>query len=517
MITREREGHIHMNVSLKMENIRKEFPGVLALDNVSFSVFSGEVFSIIGSNGAGKSTLMKVLSGAYPATTYTGNIFINGTEVRLMNPADAEKKGIAMIYQEISLMLDMSVAENIFMGNLPLTKAKIVDKKELYSNARELLDMVGLDIEPKAMVRTLSTSQQQMVSIAKALAKKPRVLVLDEPTSALTETEVKYLFDAVKHLKDAGVSCIYISHKLDEVFSLSDRIMVMRDGQVQSIFEKQDFDPIVIISQMIGQRYSTFERSKSNTDETRTLLELKEYCVKHPSIPGKNILNNISFKIHKGEIVGLLGLVGSGRSELVSSLFGYKNTSTGGQVFIDGKNTVIKSPVDAIKHGMGLLTEDRKFEGLVGMMDIRENITLANLKQISKRGLINKHREFESAKVYKEAISIKANSLRTIVSTLSGGNQQKVVLSKWLMSNPQILLLDEPTRGIDIGAKFEIYKLIENLAYQGMAVLLISSEWEELMNLCDRFVILSKGACVANLGRDEIDQVHANQLVNGFE
>lgn len=506
-----------MSCVLDMQNITKQFPGVLALDNVSFSVNAGEVFSIIGSNGAGKSTLMKVLSGAYQTGSYTGKILICGKEVKFSTPADAENAGIAMIYQEISLMLDMSIAENIFMGNLPKKKTGIVDSKKMYRQAGDLLEQVGLELNPKAMVRTLSTSQQQMLCIAKAMAQKPSILVLDEPTSTLTETEVKYLFASIEKLKSTGVSCIYISHKLDEVFALSDHIMVMRDGKVQGVIDKKDVNPNKIINMMIGQQYTEFKRSKSNIYESEKVFEIKNYCVRHPYVPGANILNNINFSIKKGEILGLIGLVGSGRSELVTSIFGYKNKACAGEVFIDGKKVTISSPLDAKKYGLGLLTEDRKINGFVGLMDVKENITLPNLKMVSKGGVINKSDERSQAQQYKDSLSIKANSIRTNLMTLSGGNQQKVVLGKWLMSQPKVLFLDEPTRGIDVGAKYEIYKLIENLAYEGMSVLLISSEWEELMNLCDRFVVLAKGNAVADLKRDEIDELQVNRLVVGLE
>ena len=505
-----------MSCILQMENITKQFPGVLALDKVSFTVEEGEVLSIVGSNGAGKSTLMKVLSGAYSGTTYTGKITVAGKEVRFLTPADAEAAGIAMIYQEISLMLDMSIAENIFMGSLPQKHKGIVNSKELYAQAAELLEQVGLDLDPKTIVRSLSASQQQMLSIAKALAKKPRILVLDEPTSTLTEAEVKYLFNVIDHLKANGVSCIYISHKLDEVFSLSDRVMVMRDGRVQGIIPKEKIDPTEVISMMIGQHYTAFERTKSNIDQEHETFAVCNYSVRHPNIPGKNILENISFNVKKGEILGLVGLVGSGRSELVTSIFGYKNKSSGGTIRVEGKEVRIANPAEAKRLGLGLLTEDRKVNGFVGMMDIQNNVTLPNLDQISKRGILNRAKEQAAGEKYKESLDIKANSVRTVLSTLSGGNQQKVVLAKWLMSEPKVLLLDEPTRGIDVGAKFEIYKLIEDLAYNGMSVVLISSEWEELMNLCDRFVVLSKGHIAATLNRDEIDEVKANQLVAGL-
>ena len=504
-----------MDHILSMKNITKQFPGVLALDDVSFSIDTGEVFSIIGSNGAGKSTLMKILSGAYPANTYNGTILINGREVRFLTPADAENAGIAMIYQEISLMLDMNVAENIFLGSMPKLKGDIVDSKKMYRMTSELLEQVGLNLNPKTMVRALSTSQQQMLSIAKAMAKKPNILVLDEPTSTLTEAEAKYLFSVIHKLKSTGVSCIYISHKLDEVFALSDHIMVMRDGKAQGIIGKNDIEPDKIISLMIGQQYTAFRRSKTKIDNSANVFEIRNYSVKHPYSPGENILNNINFGVKKGEILGLVGLVGSGRSELVTSIFGYKNKASG-EIYIDGKRVSINGPLDAKRYGLGLLTEDRKLNGFVGLMDVRENITLPNLKMISDSGIISNEKERSSAQRFKDLLSIKANSIFTNLATLSGGNQQKVVIGKWLMSQPKILFLDEPTRGIDVGAKFEIYRLIEDLAYDGMSVVFISSEWEELMNLCDRFVVLAKGKVAATLERGEIDEITATRIIAGL-
>jgi len=505
-----------MQPILTMQNITKQFPGVLALDDVNFSVNPGEVYSIIGSNGAGKSTLMKVLSGAYSSNTYTGKIFIDGREVSFTTPTDAENSGIAMIYQEISLMLDMDIAENIFMGNIPIWKGDIIDSKKMYRTASELLEQVGLDLSPRTMVRSLSASQQQMLCIAKAMAKNPKILVLDEPTSTLTETEVKYLFDVIEKLKNTGVSCLYISHKLDEVFALSDHIMVMRDGKVQGVIEKADVEPNRVISMMIGQQYTAFERSKENIDESSNTFEIKNYSVRHPYNPEESILDHISFSVKKGEILGLVGLVGSGRSELVTSIFGYKHKATSGEILIEGEKVLISSPLQAKHYGLGLLTEDRKLNGFVGLMDIRENITLPNLKMISQGGIIKNENERTSSQAFKESLSIKANSIYTNLMTLSGGNQQKVVLGKWLMSQPKVLFLDEPTRGIDIGAKYEIYKLIENLAYDGMSVIIISSEWEELMNLCDRFVVLAKGKIAATMKRGELDEITANHLVAGL-
>lgn len=504
-----------VDIILRMENITKRFPGVIALNNASFSIKKGEVFSIIGENGAGKSTLMKILSGAYSCNSYDGKIYINDVEKHFYIPKDAENAGIEMIYQEISHMRDLSVGENVFMGHYPQGKFRgRIDWNLVYENAEKLLKRVGLDVDPRTKVRNLSTSQQQMLSIAKALAKNPKILILDEPTSALTTGEVKYLFEIIKGLKDNGISCIYISHKLDEVFEISDRVMVMRDGEIQAIKSRGEAGNAELVRLMIGRNVEKYEKKTSDIS-SEVILEVRNLTIPHEYIKNRNILNDISFRLRKGEILGLAGLVGSGRSELVNSIVGYKNTVKNAEIYIEGKKVHIKNPADAKRNGIALVSEDRKVNGFVGLMNIMNNISLASLKSLSFKGIIKKIQEISETEKYKESLKIKAPSIYTKTFNLSGGNQQKVVLSKWLMTNPKILILDEPTRGIDVGAKFEIYNIIEQLAAQGMGIIMISSELPELLNLCDRFIILNKGGIVGELSHAEASEESIHMTIAG--
>lgn len=504
------------NEILRMENITKRFPGVLALKNASFSINKGEVFSIIGENGAGKSTLMKILSGAYSCDSYEGKVYVNGDEISFYSPIDAEKAGIQMIYQEISHMRDLSVGENIFMGKFPHSRLKgTIDWNLVYEYTKKLLQKVGLDIDPRAKVRNLSTSQQQMLSIAKALAKAPKVLILDEPTSALTHSEVKYLFDIIGSLKAQGISCIYISHKLDEVFEISDRVMVMRDGEIQAIKSKGEVCNAELIRLMVGRNIDKYTR-KNESNHREVILEVKNLTIPHDYIKNRNLLKDISFNLKKGEILGLAGLVGSGRSELVNCIVGYKNTVKDAEIYVEGKRVNIKTPSDAKENGIALVSEDRKANGFVGVLSIMQNISLSSLKGLSFMGFINKAKEIIESERYKESLRIKAPDINTKVSNLSGGNQQKVVLSKWLMTKPKVLILDEPTRGIDIGAKFEIYSIIEELAEGGMGIIMISSELPELLSLCDRFIILSKGSIVGELSQEEADEEDIRLAIAGM-
>lgn len=502
-------------VILRMENITKKFPGVVALKDASFSINKGEVFSIIGENGAGKSTLMKILSGAYSCDSYEGKIFVNNEEKRFHNPVDAEEAGVEMIYQEISHMRDLSVGENIFIGKYPEGRIKgKIDWDLVYENAQRLLKRVGLEVDPKTKMRNLSTSQQQMLSIAKALAKDPKILILDEPTSALTKGEVKFLFEIIENLKANGISCIYISHKLDEVFAISDRVMVMRDGEIQAIKSKGEASNAELVRLMVGRNIEKYIKKTENNSK-EVVLEVKNLTIPHEYIKGRNILNNISLSLKKGEILGLAGLVGSGRSELVNCIVGYKNTVKNAEIYVEGKKVNIRNPSDAKENGIALVSEDRKVNGFVGVLNILNNISLASLKELSFRGIVNKSREIWEVEKLKESLKIKAPSIYTKVLNLSGGNQQKVVLSKWLMTNPKVLILDEPTRGIDIGAKFEIYNIIEDLAAQGMGIIMISSELPELLNLCDRFIILNHGSIVGELTQSEASEESVHMVMAG--
>ncbi|MGA2547328.1 MAG: sugar ABC transporter ATP-binding protein [Rectinemataceae bacterium] len=502
------------DVELRMRGITKRFFSVTALEDVSLDLFGGEVHALVGENGAGKSTLMKILSGSYPSSDYEGEIEVGGKAVAFSSTHDAERAGIQMIYQEISLNLDLSVGENLFLGNLPRRRIPIfVNWRKTMQLAVEALARVGLDVKPREIVRRLSTSQQQLLSIAKALYRHPRILVLDEPTSALTETETQVLMRIISKLRSEGISCIYISHKLDEVFGIADRVTVLRDGHVISTTARAEVRPEKVIEDMVGRKIETmYPKVKLPLGEE--VLRIENFVV--PSrVPGKNIVEDLSFGVRAGEILGLGGLVGSGRSELVNAIFG-ASPRTSGRVFIDGKEVALDSPEDAIQHRMGLLTEDRRVSGFVGTMNIRENTTLASFPKIFGRMFIRRAAEKEFAASYFSQLKVRAPSIETSILSLSGGNQQKVVLAKWLMTGVRLLFLDEPTRGIDVGAKVEIYSIMTELARSGVAIVMISSELPELLAMCDRFVVLAKGRLSGNFTCEEISDTLFMKAATGL-
>jgi ABC-type sugar transport system ATPase subunit len=490
------------DIVLRMLGITKRFFSVTALERVSLDLYPGEIHALVGENGAGKSTLMKVLSGSYPSSSYEGSIEIAGRRVNFETTHDAEKAGIEMIYQEISLNADLSVGENIFLGNLPRKRIPFfVDWKATMRLASEALERVGLDVKPEEMVRRLSTSQQQLLCIAKALYRHPRILVLDEPTSALTETETRTLMAIISGLRDDGISSIYISHKLDEVFSIADRVTVLRDGRVISTTARADLQPERVIEDMVGRKIETMY-PKVKIPLGGEMLRVEGFTVAS-HVPGKNIVDDVSFSVRSGEILGLGGLVGSGRSELVNAIFG-SSGCVAGKVFIEGREVRLRSPEDSIRHRMGLLTEDRRATGFVGTMNIRENSSLASFGKIFGPLFIHPPKERELAQSYFRQLNVRAPGIETSILSLSGGNQQKVVLAKWLMTGVRILFLDEPTRGIDVGAKVEIYSIMTELARSGVAIVMISSELPELLAMCDRFVILAKGRSSGEFGCEEI-------------
>jgi ABC-type sugar transport system ATPase subunit len=489
---------------LEMKHITKKFYALTALSDVSIDLYKGEVLGIVGENGAGKSTLMKILSGSYPANSYDGEVIVNGETQRFFITADAEKAGIEMIYQEISLMNDLSVAENILLGRLPQSRIKgFIDWGKVNQEARAALSYVGLELDINEMVRKLSTSQMQLLSIAKALYRKPKILVLDEPTSALTESETHRLMEIIESIKKQGISCIYISHKLDEVFNLTDRIIVLRDGNVISTYEKRDIVPDKVIEDMVGRKV------ENRYPKVHVSLGEEIFRVDNLTVPSnvieKNRIENVSFMVRSGEILGLGGLVGSGRSELVNALFGGIR-KTSGDIYIDSELVQIEKPADAIEHRIGLLTEDRRASGFVGTMNIRENISLASLEKISSKGFLNKKEEVRLTGEQFTALRVKAPGLETSILNLSGGNQQKVVLGKWLMSDVRILFLDEPTRGIDVGTKVELYNIMFKLAQKGVAIVMISSELPELMAVCDRFIVLCEGRVTGHFEHEDITE-----------
>ena len=490
-----------MNPILEMRSIVKEFPGVKALDGVTVDLYEGEFHSLVGENGAGKSTLMKVLSGVYPFGTYDGDIVIDGEVRQFKTIRDSEKSGVAIIFQELSLVKELTVGENIFLGREP-NKFGVINWSELYQKAGQLLKDLHLSIDPRTPVGNLGIGQQQLVEIAKALTQNAKILVLDEPTAALTESEVETLFEILRKLKARGVGMIYISHKLDEVFAMSDRITVLRDGKTVGTEATIGLTKDKVISLMVGREVGDiFPETTHNFGETA--LEVKNLTTYDLDNQNKKLVDNVSFGVKKGEVLGISGLMGAGRSELLMSIFGAWSGKTTGEVFVAGNQVSINSPSEAIKNGIGFVTEDRKRFGLLLEQTIVDNMSLAGLKKISGAFLTHRSREMVAAKGAMESLKVKANSPMTVAGTLSGGNQQKVVLGKWLLTNPKVLFLDEPTRGIDVGAKQEIYSEINKLAKEGLAIVMVSSELPEVLGLSDRVLVLHEGKLTGEFTKNE--------------
>ena len=483
---------------LEMSNIMKKFPGVVALNNVNMRIKKGEIHALCGENGAGKSTLIKILSAVYPYGTYSGDIKIDGEEQNFSTIKDAEGHGVVCIQQELALLPDMSINDNVLLANEP-NKFGVINWNEAYEKTRNLLKRVSLPVGPATLIGQLGVGQQQLVEIAKALSKDARLLVLDEPTSALTDKEVDVLMGILEKLRQEGVTCIYISHKLDEVFRIADSVTVLRDGEVVMVSDIKDVDKETLIQNMVGRKMEKqFPRMEHKRGDV--VFEVKDYTV---AKKGRKIVDDISFKAHKGEILGIGGLMGAGRTELMESLFGAHEWYRTGEIYLDGKKIKIKNPTDAIKHGVCLLTEDRKAYGLNLIMSVKENISLANLGKISHRGVLNDKTETIEVNKYRESLNIKTPNIYVEANTLSGGNQQKVVIGKWLMADPKVLILDEPTRGIDVGSKYEIYNIINNLVEQGIAVIMISSELEEIIGMCSRVLVMREGRITGEVIIDE--------------
>ncbi len=501
------------DVILKMENITKTFPGVKALDNVNIQVKKAEVHAICGENGAGKSTLIKVLSGVYPTGTYNGEISIRGEKFTFSNTADAEKQGIVCIHQELELIPELSVGENIFLGKYPL-KHGIINWDQINSQTRVLLEQVGLvsqgnagvsSVSPDDKIVNLGIGQKQLVEIAKALARDAQILILDEPTAALTESEVETLLGIIKNLREKGIACIYISHKLDEVMEISDSVTVLRDGSTIGSWPIHELTKNDIIRNMVGRNLTNLFPYEDH-ERGDVVLEVKNYSVRDPEHSSRNIINDVSFKAYKGEILGVSGLMGAGRTELFSSIFGAYPSYHEGEVIIDGETVKIKNPADAIGRGLALVSEDRKRYGLVLGMDIKENTTLASLRKISRSGVVNLNKEISLTNELVEKLKTKTPGVEERVKNLSGGNQQKVVLQKALLTKPRLLILDEPTRGIDVGAKYEIYNIMNQLVREGVAVIMISSELEEILGMSNRVYVMSQGQISQEFSRDEATQ-----------
>ncbi|MCR5641060.1 MAG: ATP-binding cassette domain-containing protein [Lachnospiraceae bacterium] len=490
-----------------MQSITKEFPGVRALDDVNLSVRTGTIHSICGENGAGKSTLMKVLSGVYPYGTYDGKIIFLGKEMKFKNIKESEGAGIAIIHQELTMIPELSITENIFMGN-EILKNGLIDWAEEKRRTYEILEKVGLSINPDILIKHLGVGQQQLVEIAKALSKNVKLLILDEPTSALNESDSANLLELMKDLKSRGITCIMISHKLNEIAAISDAVTVIRDGHTVESYDvvAGEVDEDKIIKAMVGRSIENrYPEHESHPGEV--IFEVKNWCVEDPDVEGRMVCKNESFNVRAGEIVGFAGLMGAGRTELMRSIFG-KNYGIyrGGTIKIKGKEVKLNSVDSAIKHGVAYVPEDRKNLGLNLLDCIRTTVVAADLDKITKHGLLDLNEEKVAAEDYRNQLKIKTSHVDKGVTTLSGGNQQKVVLSKWMFTEPDILILDEPTRGIDVGAKYEIYKLIHQLADAGKAVILVSSELPELLGMADRIYTIFEGSITGEISAEEADQ-----------
>ena len=501
-----------MEHTLEMRHVTKRFPGVLALNDVSLHLKSGEILAICGENGAGKSTLMKVLSGMYTSDTYEGEIWFDGKKVEHMDVKTAREIGIEMVYQETNVFLDGSVMENLFVGNLP-GKGKFVDYKELKERSQELLDEVGIKVSPESVCRPLSSGQLQLLSIARARVKKPNIIVFDEPTSALTDSEVELLFGLIRKMQSEGVGIIYISHKLDEVFELANRVMVIRDGQCISDRDIKETNNNKLIEEMIGRTMTDMYPHDPSPATDEVVLSVKHLTVPNPSATDLNIVEDISFDLHRGEILGLGGLIGAGRSESLGAIFGQYTEGVTKEVYLEGKEVHINEPDDAIKLGISFVTEERKRNGFVWLLPIYQNISLISLRRLlPHKFLIDFKAEWEQAKTMFDRLKVKAPSMNTLAGTLSGGNQQKVVLGKWLVTNPKILFIDEPTKGIDVGTKAEFYQILRELTQQGISIIMVSSDMPELVNMSDRILVLSSGKIQGELTGEHRTQREVMEL-----
>lgn len=504
---------------LEMQNIVKEFPGVKALNNVDFKVKRGEIHCLVGENGAGKSTLMKVLSGVYPYGTYSGNIIYNGKEKQFKSIADSEQEGIAIIYQELALIPELSVYENIYFGH-ELMEGKVINWNQTIVSAQEMLKMVKLDVNPSMKVKDLSVGKRQLIEIAKALSKNVKLLVLDEPTAALNEDDSANLLELLRQLKTQGVTSIMISHKLKEVVSIADTITVIRDGTTICSLDAKEhkISEHEIIKYMVGREIENIYPKRENQKFGDICFEVKNWTVRNPALD-REILHNVSLNVRRGEIIGIAGLMGAGRTELALSIFGNtpKYTITSGDLYVDGQPKTFKHPKEALKAGVAYVSEDRKGNGLILIQDIKYNISIANLEQLTEGVSLNENKEITIAKEYQRSINIKAPSIKQIVGNLSGGNQQKVSLAKCLFVGPKVLILDEPTRGIDVGAKFEIYSLMNKLVEQGMSIIMISSELLEVLGMSDRVYVMSEGTITGCLAAEEATEQNVMAMATRVE
>lgn len=496
------------DVILEMRNITKTFPGVKALDNVTFSVNRGEIHALVGENGAGKSTLMKVLSGVYPYGSYSGEIYFEGKECRFQDIHHSEEVGLVIIHQELALVPFLSITENMFLGN-EQARNGIINWNESVSRTKELLNRVGLHESPNTLITNMGVGKQQLVEIAKALAKKVKLLILDEPTASLNDDDSERLLKLLLQFKEHGISSILISHKLSEVKKVADSITILRDGATIETLDchKDNITEDRIIRGMVG-RDLTHRFPPRDSKIGDVIFEVRDWNVYHPLHEDRKVSNNVNLNVRKGEIVGIAGLMGAGRTELAMSIFGRSyGTRISGSAYKSGKEVDISTIDKAIENGVAYATEDRKAYGLVLIQEIKDNITLANLEAISDGGIvINEPKEMTVTREYRDKLNIKCSSIRQLALNLSGGNQQKVVLSKWLFANPDILILDEPTRGIDVGAKYEIYTIMNRLASEGKGIIFISSELPEILGVCDRVYVMRDGKIVGEMPASEASQ-----------
>lgn len=494
-------------IILEMKSITKEFPGVKALNQVQLQVTKGEIHALVGENGAGKSTLMNLLSGVYPHGSYTGEIIYQGEECKFKNIRDSEHVGIVIIHQELALVPYMTIAENLFLGNERANKG-IIDWNATNGESVDLLRKVGLQDNPSVRIKDIGVGKQQLVEIAKALAKEVKLLILDEPTAALNEEESQNLLKLLLELKKQGVTSIIISHKLNEIEQIADSITILRDGATIETLVRgfDDFTEERIIKGMVGREIVDRFPGRDNFVGD-VALEVNNWSVYDTMDSKRHVIKNVNFNVREGEIVGIAGLMGAGRTELAMSLFGGAfGSNISGDMILKGKKLRLKSEADAMKVGIAYLTEDRKSAGLVLIDDIRHNITMGNHKKISKNYIIDEHKEVNVANEYRNKLNIRSSSIRQRTGNLSGGNQQKVVLSRWIYSDPEVLFLDEPTRGIDVGAKFEIYQIMNELVSQGKSIVMISSEMPELLGMCDRVYVMNEGRIIGEFNRYDATQ-----------
>jgi putative multiple sugar transport system ATP-binding protein len=493
---------------LEMKDISKTFPGVKALSDVNFSVLRGEIHCLVGENGAGKSTLMKILSGVYPFGDYEGQILFNGKEQRFRTIMDSEIAGIAIIYQELALVPEMTIYENILLGH-EIHRGMTIDWNMTIKKANEQLEKVRLKINPALQVKDLGVGKQQLIEIAKALSRDVKLLILDEPTASLNEDDCDNLLDLIVGLKKSGVTCVLITHKLKEVIRIADKVTVLRDGKTICTLDaaKGEVNENVLIKHMVGREIQNIYPPRKKKDFGETVMETKNWTAIDLET-GRKVLDSVDFHIRKGEIVGLAGLIGSGRTEFARSVFGNPDGyRLSGDMFMKGKKVSFNLPEKAIQSGLAYATEDRKGNGLILIQDIKQNISLANLKEISSKwSVIDANKEIKAAENYRDKLQIKTPSVEQLVMNLSGGNQQKVSVAKWLFAKPEVLFFDEPTRGIDVGAKYEIYTIMNDLVAQGMSIIMISSELPEILGMSDRIYVVSSGRISGELMREDADQ-----------